>query len=247
MTSGSRLTRMILEGRYQEGTSFLHRLGASAKILMTLLFFLAASWGNLWVIGGLIAICLLGMALAHVPFRLIGGLIYAFRWLFLIIVLIPLVTLPGTPIAIFDFLPFEMTWEGLHEGTKAFLKLLVMFFLSMLLVRTTSPHALMNALQKAVIIPHPAWKKRIQEFFMTGLWAVQLIPMICVETEAYMLSRLNEENENNISGLKKAWRTASRLGPLMAHLFQQMDQWEPELTGKQSWGEWKPEETTSEI
>ena len=88
---------------------------------------------------------------------------------------------------------------------------------------------------------------------MTGLWAVQLIPMICVETETFMLSKLNEENEEPprpplqggvfSSSFKKAWRTASQLGPLMAHLFQQMDEWEPELTGHQNWNDWSPEKT----
>jgi hypothetical protein len=76
---------------------------------------------------------------------------------------------------------------------------------------------------------------------MTGLWAVQLIPMICVETETFMLSRLEQENEKNISGLKKAWRAASQLGPLMALLFHQMDEWESELTGNQNWNDWRPE------
>jgi hypothetical protein len=101
----------------------------------------------------------------------------------------------------------------------------------------------MNTLQKAVIIKNPKWKKTVQEFFMTGLWAVQLIPMICVEAESFVLSRLKEENEKKISGLKKAWRAASQLGPLMAHLFQQMDEWEPELTGNQNWGDWQPDAT----
>jgi energy-coupling factor transporter transmembrane protein EcfT len=116
-----------------------------------------------------------------------------------------------------------------------------MFFLSLILVRTTSPQALMNTLQKAVIIKNQKWEKTVQEFFMTGLWAVQLIPMICVETENFMLSRLEQENEKKISGLKKAWRAASQLGPLMAHLFQQMDEWESELTGNQNWDNLQPE------
>ena len=101
----------------------------------------------------------------------------------------------------------------------------------------------MNTLQKAVIIKNPKWKQTVQEFFMTGLWAVQLIPMICVEAETFMLSKLNEENKSKKSGLKKAWRAASQLGPLMAHLFQQMDEWESELTGNQNWNDWQPDRT----
>jgi energy-coupling factor transporter transmembrane protein EcfT len=186
-------------------------------------------------------VCLLAMALAHVPFKTIGTLIYAFRWLFLILGLFPLFTTPGASVEWLSFLPFTISWEGMQAGLESFLKLLEMFFLSMILVRTTSPPALMNTLQKAVIIKNPKWKKTVQEFFMTGLWAVQLIPMICVEAEAFVLSRLKEENEKDSSGLKKAWRAASQLGPLMAHLFQQMDEWESELTGNQNWGDWQPE------
>ena len=241
MTPKTRLSQMILEGRYQPGASLLHRMAPSLKIIFALAFFLLASWGDLKILGGLMIVCLLAMALARIPFKTVGTFVYAFRWLFLIIGLFPLFTTPGASVEELAFLPFTISWEGMRAGLESFLKLLEMFFLSLILVRTTSPPALMNTLQRAVIIKNPAWKKIVQEFFMTGLWAVQLIPMICVETETFMLSRLNEENEKKISGLKKAWRAASQLGPLMSHLFQQMDEWELELTGNQSWNDWQPE------
>jgi energy-coupling factor transport system permease protein len=243
MTPKTRLSQMILEGRYQPGTSFLHRMAPSLKLTLVLMFFLLASWGDLKILGGLMLVCLFAMVLAHIHFKTVGRFVYAFRWLFLIIGLFPLFTTPGAVVEGLRSLPFTVSWEGCRAGLESFLKLLEMFFLSLILVRTTSPQALMNTLQKAVILKNPRWKRTVQEFFMTGLWAVQLIPMICVEAETFILSRLEEENKSKKSGLKKAWRTASQLGPLMAHLFQQMDQWEPELTGHQSWGEWQPERT----
>ncbi len=243
MTPKTRLSQMILQGRYQPGTSLLHRMRPSLKLIFVLLFFLLASWGHLIVLSSLMIVCLLAMALAHIPFKTVGMLIYAFRWLFLIIGLFPLFTTPGASVEGLQFLPFTISWEGLKAGLESFLKLLEMFFLSMILVRTTSPQALMNTLQRAVILKNPKWKQIVQEFFMTGLWAVQLIPMICAEAEAFVLGRLEQEKQKDISGLKKAWRAASQLGPLMAHLLQQMDEWEPELTGNQSWGEWRPETT----
>jgi energy-coupling factor transport system permease protein len=243
MTPKTRLSKMILEGRYQPGTSFLHRMRPTLKLILVLMFFFLASWGDLKILSVLMVVCLLVMGLAHVPLKMIGRMVYAFRWLFLIIGLFPLFTTPGAVVEGLRFLPFTISWEGLKAGLESFLKLMEMFFLSLILVRTTSPQALMNTLQKAVIIKNQKWKRIVQEFFMTGLWAVQLIPMICVEAEIFVLSRLEEENKSNKSGLKKAWRAASQLGPLMAHLFQQMDEWEPELTGNQSWGEWHPETT----
>lgn len=243
MTPKTRLSRMILQGRYQPGATLLHRMSPSLKLGLALIFFLTASWGNLIVLCGLMGVCLLAMALAQVPFKTIGTLIYAFRWLFLVLGLFPLFTTPGVSVEWLNFLPFTISWEGMRAGLESFLKLLEMFFLSLILVRTTSPQALMNTLQKAVILKNPKWKQTVQEFFMTGLWAVQLIPMICVEAETFVLGRLREEDGKKISGLKKAWRAASQLGPLMAHLFQQMDEWEPELTGNQNWGDWQPDRT----
>jgi energy-coupling factor transport system permease protein len=234
---------MILEGRYQPGTSLLNRMRPSIKLVLVLMFFLLASWGDLKILGGLMIVCLLALALAHISFKTISKFVYAFRWLFLIIGLFPLFTTPGAVVEGLAFLPFTISWEGLKAGLESFLKLLEMFFLSLILVRTTSPQALMNTLQRAVIIKNKKWKKTVQEFFMTGLWAVQLIPMICVEAETFLLSHLEQENKSKKSGLKKAWRTASQLGPLMAHLFRQMDEWEPELTGNQNWGEWQPDAT----
>ena len=241
MTPKTRLSQMILEGRYQPGISLLHRMRPSLKLILVLMFFLLASWGDLKILGGLMIICLLAMALAHIPIKTVGRFVYAFRWLFLIIGLFPLFTTPGAVVEGLTFLPFTISWEGLKAGLESFLKLLEMFFLSLILVRTTSPQALMNTLQRAVILKNEKWKQTVQEFFMTGLWAVQLIPMICVEAETFLLSHLEQENKSKKSGLKKAWRTASQLGPLMAHLFRQMDEWEPKLTGKQSWNDWQPE------
>ena len=241
MTPKTRLSQMILQGRYQAGSTLLHRMSPSLKLGLALIFFLTASWGNLIVLSGLMGVCLLAMVLAEVPFKMIGTLVYAFRWLFLILGLFPLFTTPGASVEWLNFLPFTISWEGMRAGLEAFLKLLEMFFLSMILVRTTSPQALMSTLQKAVILKNEKWKQTVQQFFVTGLWAVQLIPMICVEAETFILGRLEEEKSENISGLKRAWRAASQLGPLMSHLFQQMNEWEPELTGNQSWGEWQPE------
>ena len=236
---------MILQGRYQPGTSLLHRMSPGIKLIIVLMIFLLASWGDLKILSGLMIVCLLAMALAHIPLKTVGQFVYAFRWLFLIIGLFPLFTTPGASIEALAFMPFTISWEGLKAGLESFLKLLEMFFLSLILVRTTSPQALMNTLEKAIIIKNPKWKKTVQEFFMTGLWAVQLIPMICVEAETFMLSHLEQENKIKKSGLKKAWRTASQLGPLMAHLFQQMDEWESELTGNQNWNDWQPEAPAS--
>jgi len=243
MIPSTRLSQMILEGRYQPGASLLHRMRPSLKLILILMFFLLASWGDLKILGGLMIVCLLAMALAHIPFKTVGKFVYAFRWLFLIIGLFPLFTTPGAVVEGLAFLPFTISWEGLKAGLESFLKLLEMFFLSLILVRTTSPQALMNTLQKAVIIKNQRWKQTVQEFFMTGLWAVQLIPMICVEAETFLLSHLEQENKSKKSGLKKAWRTASQLGPLMAHLLRQMDEWEPELTGNENWDDWRPEAT----
>ena len=148
MTGGSVLSQMILQGRYQPGASLLHRMGASTKILGALMLFLLAAWGDLWVLCGLMAVGLLGMGLARIPLQTIGSLVVAFRWLFLIIALIPMVTTPGASIEALAFLPFQVSWLGLWAGLESFLKLLVMFFLSMILVRTTSPQALMDTLQK---------------------------------------------------------------------------------------------------
>jgi len=241
MTPKNNLSQMVLEGRYQPGSTLLHRMTPSLKLVIALTFFLMASWGNLIVLCGLLGVCLLAMALAQVPFKLIGTMIYAFRWLFLILGLFPLFTTPGATVEWLSFLPFTISWEGMRAGLESFLKLLEMFFLSLILVRTTSPQALMSTLQRAVILKSPKWKQTVQEFFMTGLWAVQLIPMICVETETFVLSKLKEEDGKNISGLKKAWRAASQLGPLMAHLFRKMDEWESGLTGSRNWDDWQPE------
>ena len=134
MTPRTRLSQMILEGRYQPGASLLHRMRPSIKLILVLMFFLLASWGDLKILTGLMIVCLLAMALARIPFKTVGTFVYAFRWLFLIIGLFPLFTTPGASVEELAFLPFTISWEGLKAGLESFLKLLEMFFLSLILV-----------------------------------------------------------------------------------------------------------------
>ncbi len=164
MTPKTHLSEMILEGRYQPGSSLLHRMSPSLKLIIALGLFLLASWGDLKILTGLMMVCLLAMALARIPFKTVGTFVYAFRWLFLIIGLFPLFTTPGASVEGLAFLPFTISWEGLKAGLESFLKLLEMFFLSLILVRTTSPQALMNTLQRAVILKNPVWKKPFRNF-----------------------------------------------------------------------------------
>ena len=118
MTPKTRLSQMILQGRYHPGSTLLHRMSPSLKLGLALIFFLTASWANLEVLCGLMLVCLLAMTLAHVPIRMIGTLIYAFRWLFLILGSLPFVHHTGCFggvaqfSSVYDFLGRHAGWTG---------------------------------------------------------------------------------------------------------------------------------------
>jgi energy-coupling factor transport system permease protein len=120
MTPKTRLSQMILEGRYQPGTSLLHRMAPGIKLIIVLMIFLLASWGHLIVLSGLMVVILLALTLAHISLKTIAKFVYAFRWLFLIIGLFPLFTTPGASVGALAFLPFTISWEGLKAGLESF-------------------------------------------------------------------------------------------------------------------------------
>jgi energy-coupling factor transporter transmembrane protein EcfT len=222
MTTSS-LAESILAGRYQPDDTFLHRLSVGRKLLLAATMVVLASSGNFHVLGTLAVVVLVAWKLTAIPFALLGRLIRSFRWFLLILGFFPVFFTPGRPIEALSFLPFVISWEGVFYGLQASSKLLVMFMISFLLMRTTPAMDLMRTLKKLIVIRSPRWRRAVEDFFHVGVMAVQLIPLLCVEAERFMLSKLNEQSKEDISRFQKAWRVGLLLAPLVAHVLKEQD------------------------
>jgi len=231
MSARTSLSQSILESRYQEGRTFFHTLSPGWKLVAGMALLLAVSTGSFPVLVMLFLALGLSLKVAGVSLKSIVVLLRSLRWLLLMIGLFPVMFTPGTQIAGLGSLPFPLTWEGLELGTQACLKLITMFFVSLLLTRTTPPYQLIDCVKGWVVMPIASWREKILEVFTVGLWALQLIPVLCVEAERFILDeveRLKTEREG--IGVREAWAAALLLAPLMSHLMGSLDRFEQELS-----------------
>ncbi|CCQ91337.1 membrane hypothetical protein [Nitrospina gracilis 3/211] len=234
MAGHTPLSKSILESRYQKGDSFFHKLSPGWKILTVLGLLVWIALADLTVLVGLTILVVLCAISAGIPLATLLKLLRSLRWLLLVIGVFPMLFTPGTVIPVLSFLQVPITWEGIHGGTMACVKLTVMFVLSILLTRTTPPMALIECLQRWVILPSPVWRQKILDVFTVGLWSIQLIPILCVEAERFILGEMERRREANAEtqkkmGLRDAWSAALLLGPLVTHLFGQVDRFALEL------------------
>jgi len=233
MTTSS-LAESILAGRYQSGDTPLHRLPVGWKLLLAAVMVVLASTGNFYILGVLAMVVLIAWQLTAIPFALLGRLVRSFRWFLLILGFFPVFFTPGRPIEALTFLPFVISWEGVFYGLQASSKLLVMFMISFLLMRTTPAMDLMRTLKKLIVIRSPKGRQAVENFFHVGVMAIQLIPLLCIEAERFMLSKLNEQSEEEISRFKKAWRVGLLLAPLVAHVLKEQDRFAAALAHENS-------------
>lgn len=245
MRGRTSLSQSILESRYQDGDSFFHELSPGWKIVFVLALLVWVAFADLPVLIGLTALIVLCTVKAGIALGTLLKLLRSLRWLLLVIGVFPMLFTPGTVVPALSFLPVPVTWEGIHGGVTACLKLTVMFAMSILLTRTTPPMALINCLQRWVILPSPVWRQKILDVFTVGLWSIQLIPLLCVEAERFILGEMERRREASTEskkkmGLRDAWSAALLLGPLVTHLFSQVDRFAQEL--ERGGGEPAPEQ-----
>jgi len=233
MTTSS-LAESILAGRYQSGDTPLHRLPVGWKLLLAAVMVVLASTGNFYILGVLAMVVLIAWQLTAIPFALLGRLVRSFRWFLLILGFFPVFFTPGRPIEALTFLPFVISWEGVFYGLQASSKLLVMFMISFLLMRTTPAMDLMRSLKKLIVIRSPKGRQAVENFFQVGVMAIQLIPLLCVEAERFMVSKLNEQSKEKISRFQKAWRVGLLLAPLVAHVLKEQGRFAAALAHENS-------------
>lgn len=245
MDTQTSLSRSILESRYQEGESLFHGMSPGWKMFAVLGLLGWIAVADLPVLVGLLVLMVACVLSAGIRGGTLLRLIKSLRWLLLVIGVFPMMGTPGTAIPALSFLPVPVTWEGVHFGVMSCLKLVVMLCLSILLTRTTRPMELIHCLQRWIVLPSPVWRQKILDVFTVGLWAIQLIPLLCVEAERFILGEMQRRRAMQTRkklGLRDAWSAALLLGPLIAHLFGEVDRFVLELAGAGEGADPVPEE-----
>ena len=94
----------------------------------------------------------------------------------------PLFFAPGTPLHIFEGFVLPVTREGFECGVFTVSRLALMIWLSMILVWTTSPEALLKIVSGSESRFFHEYKV-FQEFVLVGALAFQTLPFLLAEAE----------------------------------------------------------------
>ncbi|MBI4390124.1 MAG: hypothetical protein HY580_08080, partial [Nitrospinae bacterium] len=127
-------------------------------------------------------------------------------WFLLVIGTFPVLFTPGIPLDSLAFFPIAVTREGVEQGGYALSRFILMFLISYLLLRVTSPGSLIEAAEKRTAGPGSPPGK---EYLIVAVLAFQLVPLLFAEAEALAASRAKAGGRGK--GLPAQMRFWSRL------------------------------------
>jgi energy-coupling factor transporter transmembrane protein EcfT len=106
----------------------------------------------------------------------------ALKILFLVLGVAPLFLTPGDPLYFSSEFSLPVTKEGLECSVFTVSRLVCMVWISMILVRTTSPQSLMEIVSGSRLNFFTK-SKALQEFVLVGILSFQILPHLLVEAE----------------------------------------------------------------
>lgn len=218
----------LLPGVYEPGDSLLHKASVHWKIFLGLGLLSLAALGGWMGIAAVSLVCLIGLYLAGLGFYKVFQRLKAFVWFILFLGIFPVFFTPGSSVEVIGGYSFGLTWEGLDAGALFSCRMILMFLVSMIFMRTTRPADLFE-LQK----PGGEGDKGLRAFFReagtVGLMAFQLLPILFDEVEKRLVTELNDKKKISGSLFNKARQVAHLLIPLTVFVFENSEQFSKQL------------------
>ena len=213
----------ITLGQYFPGNSLLHRMDARVKIV--LLFFYIVGiflFDNNWcyLMNTMLALVLVGVS--RISHRVVLKAIKPLWWILLLTFIIQLFSVPGE--VLMKIWIFDLTYEGLEKGFFISLRLILLIGVSSLLMFTTSPLMLTDALE-ALFKPLKKVGFPAHELAMMMTIALRFIPTLMEETDKIMKaqkSRGSDIGEGNLIAKEKSMIPI--LVPLFISAFRRADE-----------------------
>ena len=213
----------ITLGQYFPGNSLLHRMDARVKIV--LLFFYIVGiflFDNNWcyLMNTLLALVLVGVS--RLSPRMVMKAIKPLWWILLLTFIIQIFSVPGE--VLMKVWIFDLTYEGLEKGFFISLRLILLIGVSSLLMFTTSPLMLTDALE-SLFKPLKRVGFPAHELAMMMTIALRFIPTLMEETDKIMKaqkSRGSNIGEGNM--IAKAKSMIPILVPLFISAFRRADE-----------------------
>ena len=170
---------------YHPGDSILHSIGARSKILLALACIFVTGTGDGLALVFMFFLCHLGMLVSGIFILDAWKRLAALKILFLVLGVTPLFLTPGAPLYFSSEFSLPITKEGLECSVFTVSRLVCMVWISMILVRTTSPQSLMEIVSGSRSNFFTK-SKALQEFVLVGILSFQILPYLLAEAEEKM-------------------------------------------------------------
>jgi len=167
---------------YHPGDSILHSTGARIKILLALACIFVTGTGGGLALLLMFFLCHLGMLVSGLFILDAWKRLAALKFFFLVLGVTPLFLTPGAPLYFSSEFSLPVTKEGLECSVFTVSRLVCMVWISMILVRTTSPQSLMEIVSGSRSNFFTK-SKALQEFVLVGILSFQILPDLLVEAE----------------------------------------------------------------
>jgi len=195
---------------YHPGDSILHSTGVRSKILLALTCIFVTGKGGGLALLFIFFLCHLGMLVSGIFILDAWKRLAALKILFLVLGVTPLFLTPGAPLYFFSEFSLPVTKEGLECSVFTVSRLVCMVWISMILVRTTSPQSLMGIVSGSRSNFFTK-SKALQEFVLVGVLSFQILPHLLAEAEEKMRACWRDgkvqNKDNRLETLKEMVRS----------------------------------------
>ena len=195
---------------YHPGDSILHSTGARSKILLALACIFVTGTGDGLALLLMFFLCHLGMLVSGIFILDAWKRLAALKILFLVLGVTPLFLTPGAPLYFYSEFSLPITKEGLECSIFTVSRLVCMVWISMILVRTTSPQSLMEIVSGSRSNFFTK-SKALQEFVLVGILSFQILPHLLAEAEEKMRACWRDgkvqNKDNRLETLKEMVRS----------------------------------------
>ncbi len=219
--------RNIIIGQYVPGDSFLHRMDAKTKLILTLLFIILLFCINAPLSYLVVTLMVFGLTAASgVPWRFIARGMKPMVILLAVTVVLNMFMTPGEYLWAVNIGSFTLgiTRQGVATAFFMFLRLVYLVMGTSLLTLTTTPLMLTDGIEK-ILKPFERIKVPAHEIAMMMTIAIRFIPTLAEETDKIMkaqTARGADFESGNI--LRRAKAMLPLLVPLFVGAFRRADE-----------------------
>lgn len=209
-------------GQYFPGDSFIHNLDPRTKIISVLAYvgviFLATNYWGYFILSLFVALLIL---LARIPLRVVLKSVKPLWFILSFTIILHIFATPG--LVIFEVGPLVATAEGLIRGFFMALRLCLLIIVASLLIFTTSPIALTDAMER-ILSPLRKIGVPAHELAMMMTIALRFIPTILEETDRIVKAQIVRGADFSTGNyFKRAKNMIPLLVPLFISAFRRAD------------------------